>query len=308
MSLAEMLEYVEDKAYFDQVLRQLDAPSYAIKNPTVVDRLQLKAPLALDDFAFLRRHTRKPIKVTLPGPYLLTRSMWVKGISDRVYPKQEDLAADVVRILREEVIRLRDADAAFIQLDEPILTEVAFHPPVQVRTFMCASIAASTADPSQELLWATHLLNAVTDGIEGSRLGVHICRGNWSQKEEVLLTGNYEPLISYLILMRVRQWVLEFATPRAGELAVFRPYPALRREIGLGVANPRSADVEAPEAIVTRVEEALHYFAPSQIFLNPDCGFGTFAERPITTPDIAASKLRAMVAAAETLRRTHGAS
>ena len=304
MTLAEMLDYVEDKAFFDQTLRQLDAPSYAIKNPTVVERIRLKMPLALDEFAFLRQHTRRPIKIPLPGPYLLSRAMWVKGVSDQAYPTQEALAADVVAILREESIRLRDAGVAFVQLDEPILTEVIFRPSTKVRTFMCASLAVAAGDPQQELLWATRLVNAVVKGIEGIRIGVHICRGNWSQKEDVLLTGDYAPLLNYLVVMRVQQWVLEFATPRAGEMAVFRPYPGIR-ELGLGVVNPRTTEIEAPETIISRVKEALHYFQPSQIFLNPDCGFGTFAERPVNTSQTAARKLQAIVEAARTLRREY---
>lgn len=305
MTLAEMLDYVEDKAFFDQTLRQLDAPSFAIKNPTVVDRIRLKMPLALDEVEFLRRHTQRPIKVPLPGPYLLTRAMWVKGISDRAYPSQEDLARDVVAILRQEIIRLRDTGVAFVQLDEPVLTEVVFRPPVQVRTFMCASLAGSAGDPALELTWATQLVNAVVGGLEGVKIGLHVCRGNWSQKEDVLLSGSYEPLLGFMVAMRVQQWVLELATPRAGDLAVFEPYRGVR-EIGLGVVNPRTAEVEPSETIVGRVKEALNYFQPSQIYLNPDCGFGTFAERPVSTAETAARKLRAMVAAARALRREYG--
>lgn len=305
MTVAEMLAYAEDKTFFEQVLRQRDVPAYAIKTPVVVDKVRLKAPLALDELEFLRRHTARPIKVPLPGPYLLTRTMWVQGLSDRVYPTARDLAADIVGILREEIIRLKDAGASFIQLDEPALTEVVFQPPVRARTFMCASLSASTEDPSRELEWATELINRTVEGIDGVRVGVHICRGNWTTNEAALLTGSYEPLTGTLAGMRVTQWVLEFATPRAGDLGVLKPL-AGTREIGLGVVNPRTAEVESPEGIVSRVEAALEYFRPEQVFLNPDCGFGTFAEAPVATPEVAAAKLRAMVQAAEILRRRYG--
>lgn len=305
MTVAEMLAYAEDKTFFEQVLRQRDVPAYAIKTPVVVDKVRLKAPLALDELEFLRRHTARPIKVPLPGPYLLTRTMWVRGLSDRVYPTARDLAADIVGILREEITRLKDAGASFIQLDEPALTEVVFQPPVRARTFMCASLSASTEDPSRELEWATELINRTVEGIEGVRVGVHICRGNWTTNEAALLTGSYEPLTGTLAGMRVTQWVLEFATPRAGDLGVLKPL-AGTREIGLGVVNPRTAEVESPEGIVSRVEAALEYFRPEQVFLNPDCGFGTFAEAPVATPEVAAAKLRAMVQAAEILRRRYG--
>jgi 5-methyltetrahydropteroyltriglutamate--homocysteine methyltransferase len=70
----------------------------------------------------------------------------------------------------------------------------------------------------------------------------------------------------------------------------------------VGVVNPRSDTVESTEAIRAVVEEALCFYTPSQIFLNPDCGFGTFSNRPMNTWEIAAAKVGAMVAAACELR------
>ena len=64
-------------------------------------------------------------------------------------------------------------------------------------------------------------MNAVIDGFEDKlRIGVHICRGNWSKREDVLLSGSYAPLLDTLREMNVRQMVLEFATPRAGDLSI----------------------------------------------------------------------------------------
>jgi 5-methyltetrahydropteroyltriglutamate--homocysteine methyltransferase len=301
MSLADILDVVEDKSSFDKILRSLDAPAFAIHNPTVVGKISPRRPLALDEYRFLRQHTRKPIKVPLPGPYLLARSMWVKGVSDTAYPTQESLAVDLVEILRNELMALRDAGCEFVQFDEPVLTDVVFNAGVKERTFMCASMAASSGDPAKELLFATRLMNAITDGVEGVRTGVHVCRGNWSRKDEVLLKGSYEPLVPTMMGMDVDQLVLECATPRAGELSAFEHYPRAK-EIGLGVANPRSDEVETPEFITGKVEEALHYFSPHQIYLNPDCGFGTFAERPMNPADVATRKLKAIRAAAGRLR------
>lgn len=301
MTLAELMEHVKDTVAFDQILRNLDAPAFAIKNPTVVDRVRPRMPLALDEYRFTREQTSKPIKVTLPGPYLLTRSMWVAGISDAAYPTLDSLAHDIVQILHDELITLRDAGAAFVQFDEPVLTDVVFRPDVKERTFMCASMAASSGDPTVELTSATHLINQVVDGVEGVQTGLHVCRGNWSRREDVLLTGSYAPLLDHLLAMHIHQLVLEFSIPRAGELSVFKPY-ARQREIGLGVANPRSDEVESPEEIVKKVEEALEYFEPGQVYLNPDCGFGTFAERILNTPEIATAKLHSIAQAAQTLR------
>lgn len=145
-------------------------------------------------------------------------------------------------------------------------------------------------------------MNAVVDGFEDKlRLGVHVCRGNWSRREDVLLTGSYAPLIETFRAMRVRQLVLEYATPRAGELSIVGQ--ALGdREIGLGVVNPRTDEAESPDSIIARCEEAGQFWRPEQIFLNPDCGFGCFANRCVNVEEVAAAKLRSMVAAARHMR------
>ncbi len=300
MTMAELIDYAEDKAYFHHTLKSLDAPSFVIKSPTVVGRLSAREPLAADATRFLRAHTRRAIKVPLPGPYLLARSMWVKGVSDGVYPSREALAADIVTILREEIGRLAAAGADFVQIDEPVLSNVVFGKPVAVRSFMCAPLAPPSTDVTGELRWAVELINAVVEG-SPIRTGVHICRGNWSRDESVLLSGGYDALRRTLDAMDVDQWVLEFATPRAGDFQMFLDGPD--REIGLGVVNPRIDTIETAGEIVSRVRQAMFYFDRSRIWLNPDCGFGTFAERPVADLAVATAKVRAMAEAARTLRQ-----
>jgi 5-methyltetrahydropteroyltriglutamate--homocysteine methyltransferase len=101
--------------------------------------------------------------------------------------------------------------------------------------------------------------------------------------------------------MNIDQLVLECATPRAGEMEVFKEY-GNEKEIGLGVVNPRTDEIETPDEIVARVKELLEYFDPDKIYLNPDCGFGTFAERNVNTTETAEKKLRTMYEAAKILR------
>jgi 5-methyltetrahydropteroyltriglutamate--homocysteine methyltransferase len=207
-----------------------------------------------------------------------------------------------VRILRHEVIALKEAGVDFIQLDEPSISQVVYGDEAE-QTFMCAALGSRT-DPANELEFAVRLVNEVVDGIDGVRFGVHVCRGNWSRKEDVLLSGNYGPLLPWLIRMDVDQLVLEMATPRAGEIEVFKEY-ANEKEIGLGVVNPRTDTIEKPAEIVARVKAVLKYFDPDKIFLNPDCGFGTFAERCVNTPETAYRKLQVITEAAEQLRHEY---
>jgi 5-methyltetrahydropteroyltriglutamate--homocysteine methyltransferase len=303
MKLSQLLDYIKDRAGFEEILRGLDVPAFAIKSPIAIDTVREREEgIAQDEAQFLLAHTHRQTKMPIPGPYLLTRSSWFEGLSDKTYPTREDLAKDIVRILRREVIALKKMGVDFIQLDEPSISQVVYGDEAE-QTFMCAALG-SRADPTTELEFAVRLVNEVVDGIDGVKFGVHVCRGNWSRKEDVLLKGNYGPLLPWLMRMNVDQLVLEMATPRAGEIEVFKEYRN-EKEIGLGVANPRTDTIEDPKQIVSRVKDMLKYFDPDKIYLNPDCGFGTFAERCVNTPNIAYRKLQAISGAAEILRREY---
>jgi len=298
--VSELLDYVKDRAGFEEVLRALDVPAFAIKSPIAVEKLGRREGLALDELDFLKQHTTRQTKIPLPGPYLLTRSSWFEGLSEKAYPTPEELSEDIVRLLREEIVALRDRGVDFIQFDEPSLSQVVYGDEAG-ETFMCAALS-SRKDPTDELEFAVRLMNDTVDGLDGVKFGVHVCRGNWSRKEEVLLKGNYGPLLPYLMQMHIDQLVLEMATPRAGELDVFKEY-ANEKELGLGVVNPRTDEIESPAVIVQRVKQVLKFFEPEKIYLNPDCGFGTFAERCVNTPETAYRKLKAIGEAAALLRR-----
>ena len=295
MTLAEMLDVVEDKAGFEQLLQTLDVPAYSISSPICAGPIARREPLTVEDLRFAKRHTDRPIKITLPGPYLLTRAMFVPELSRSAYNDKEALAEDVVTLLRQEIQELVAEGVDFVQLDEPVLTEVAFAPG-RTRTFMCAALS-SRRDPAEELQFATSLINRVAAGFRGVRIGVHVCRGNWSRDESTLLSGGYQALASSLNRLAVTQLVLEDATDRAGGVIAF---PG--KELGLGVVNPRTEAVEPVAAIRSAVEDALRCYPAADVFLNPDCGFGTFSNRPMNSEAIATAKIGAMVAAARDLR------
>jgi len=159
----------------------------------------------------------------------------------------------------------------------------------------------------EELLYAAELINRVIEGITGPRIGLHICRGNWSTREEVLLSGDYAPLLPALTRMNVDQFVLEYATPRAGDIEVVGKALS-HKELGLGVVNPRTTEVESVEAIVAQTEKALAFYPAERLFLNTDCGFSCFADRGVNVEEIAAAKIANIAAAATVLRKKYGQS
>jgi 5-methyltetrahydropteroyltriglutamate--homocysteine methyltransferase len=304
--ITDLLPYVEDPVRFAEELRALDVPADRVRHPAILGPLVRRRPLAVHELRFLQTLTRKPIKVALPGPYLLTRTMWLECVSERVYAEREQLAGDVVRVLREEVCELLAAGAALVQLDEPVLTEVVFGRPSRNRSFMCGALG-ERRDPDEELAFAGRLLNEVTAGLPRERLALHVCRGNWSRDEGVALTGHYGPLLPLFQSLHVGTFFLEMCTPRAGELAVLRDLPASCR-IGVGVVNQKTDRVETVDEIMTRAEQAVELFGPERVLLNPDCGFATFADSPIASAAVAEAKLAAIVEAARVLRQRHGVS
>jgi len=299
--LTDLLPLVDDPAKFEAEMRSLDVPASEVRHPAVFGPLGRSRPLAVHDLAFVRTLTDKPVKVALPGPYLLSRIMWMECISDRAYRSREHLADDVVRVLREELRFLLAAGAALVQFDEPVLCEVVFTGAKSTRSFMCGALSGKR-DAAVELAFAAELINAVVRDVPAGRVAVHICRGNWSRDEAVALAGDYRPLLGVLGRLAVGTLFLELATPRAGELDVLKGLSSDVR-IGVGVVNQKHAGVESVEEIVARARRAIDLFGAERVLLTPDCGFATFADNPITAAGLAEEKLRAIVRAAEILGR-----
>jgi len=151
------LPYVSDPARFADELKSLDVPAEEFRHPAVFGKLGRSRPLVEHELAFARAVTNRPIKVALPGPYLLTRTMWLDCVTDKAYSNRESLAADVVRLLREEAEQLIVSGAAIVQFDEPVLTEVVFSKSAGDRRFMCGALG-DRREPAEELRFASELL------------------------------------------------------------------------------------------------------------------------------------------------------
>ncbi len=299
--LTDLLPLVDDPEEFAAELRSLDVPASEVRHPAVFGPLGRSRPLALHEFVFARTLTLGPVKVALPGPYLLTRTMWMECISDRAYRSREHLAEDVVRVLREELAFLLAAGAPLVQLDEPVLSEVVFSGARNTRSFMCGALGEK-GEAGDELVFARELLERTLAGLPRERFGVHVCRGNWTRDEGAALAGDYRPLVPLLASLPVGTLFLELCTPRAGELDVLRELPKTMR-IGVGVVNQKHERVEPVDEIVARGRRAIDLFGAERVLLTPDCGFATFADNPVAAPRVAEDKLRAIAKAAAILRQ-----
>ena len=307
MSMADMFDYIEDKQGFEQILEILDVPAISIKNAICTGKVKYNKPLVADEMIELKKLTDKKIKATLPGPYLITRSMWLPALSKQYYASKDSLGEDIIKVLKEEIDSLAKIGIDVIQFDEPVLTEVVFSEG-KTRSFMCAALSEKK-DPTEELKFATKLIKTVISYAKdkGILVSLHVCRGNWSRDESILLTGPYTPLLPLFEETLPNILTLEFSTPRAGEISSLFSSDLIRENciLGLGVMNPRTDEIESLEEIISRVKEVMKFIPKERIWLNPDCGFATFANRPVSTMDVIDKKLARLNEAKNSLRNLY---
>ena len=307
MSMADMFDYIKDKQGFEQILEILDVPAISIKNAICTGKVKYNKPLVADEMIELKKLTDKKIKATLPGPYLITRSMWLPALSKQYYDSKDSLGEDIIKVLKEEIDSLSKIGIDVIQFDEPVLTEVVFSEG-KTRSFMCAALSEKK-DPTEELKFATKLIKTVISYAKdkGILVSLHVCRGNWSRDESILLTGPYTPLLPLFEETLPNILTLEFSTPRAGEISSLFSSDLIRENciLGLGVMNPRTDEIESLEEIISRVKEVMKFIPKERIWLNPDCGFATFANRPVSTMDVIDKKLARLNEAKNSLRNLY---
>jgi 5-methyltetrahydropteroyltriglutamate--homocysteine methyltransferase len=272
------------------------------QNPTdgrpwtvVVDRLSPKQPgFIAREVSLLKQITSKRIKATLPAPALLGERMWDAQRSSTAYPKREEFVEDCVPILRREVELLKEEGVAVVQIDDPHLC-----------LFVDQQVRSDYDNPDAAADFAVDMTNQVVAGIDGISLAVHLCRRAGARaRGELVHQGGYDPIIRQLNRLQVHHLTMEFTTPAAGDMSVFRQ---LREdfEIGLGCVNCQPGEIDSTDSIVHRVETALKYLAPERITLNPDCGFAPGSAAEVNLDEVYV-KLQNEVQAATRLRDKYG--
>lgn len=261
----------------------------------VVDELSpKKTGFIAEEARFLKSVTQSRIKMTLPAPALLGERMWDLEQSCAAYPTREAFVEACVPILRREVELLRDEGVDVIQIDDPHLC-----------LLVDDDVRAGYGDPDAEADFSAAMNNAMVEGIDGVRLAVHLCRRAGARvRGEACHTGGYDPIIPYLNRLNVHHLTMEFTSPGAGDAAVFE---VLRDdfEIGLGCVGVHPGEVDSPEVIVSRVEQAMEFLAPERIVLNPDCGFAPGLAARVDMDEVY-TKMKNEVEAARRLREKYG--
>jgi 5-methyltetrahydropteroyltriglutamate--homocysteine methyltransferase len=220
------------------------------------------APVEVRDVAFLRAHTDRTIKITLPGPFTMSEQAETKHHRDR-----EALAMDLAAAVNDEVRDLFAAGADIVQLDEPWMQRF----------------------PDRAKQYGVNVVSRALEGITGAT-AIHICFGY------AAVVPNKPSAYSFLTELEnctVNQVSIEAAQPKL-DLAVLRDLPS--KTMIVGVIDLGDKNIETPEVVAHRLEAALKHVAPERLIAAPDCGMKYLPR------DIAFGKLQAMVAGANVVR------
>jgi 5-methyltetrahydropteroyltriglutamate--homocysteine methyltransferase len=210
-----------------------------------VERLTVPNGLGIvEEFSYLKQHTRSKIKATCPGPLTLTIHIQLRD--DRVYKNRLDLAWEMAGAVNAELKALVDAGAELIQLDEPSFAII----------------------PGEAAEWV-RLVNAALDGVK-AKLALHVCFGNLGSRPRG--KREYAPFFPALYDVRCDQFVFEFANREMKEASIYRDV-GLDREFGAGVIDVKSFYVETANDVADRIRMMLRYVPAEKLWLTPDCGF-----------------------------------
>src|ERR687888_1481528 len=173
----------------------------------VVAPLRRRRGLAAEELTFLRAHTDRIAKVTLPSPTLFA-NFWTSERSRGAYPTFDAFMEDVVAILVEEVRELERLGARYLQLDAP-------HYPLLIDPTWRAFYEDRGWPLERWLSYGVDLDNAVIDAAPGVTFGFHLCRGN--QDSRWLVSGGYDSIAAPVFgAIRAERLLLEYDDERSG--------------------------------------------------------------------------------------------
>jgi len=232
--------------------------------PRIVGPIRRRHPVEVRDVEFLRRNTDRMIKITLPGPFTLTRQA-----KDEHYHDEEALAMDYAAAINAEARDLQAAGADVIQLDEPWLQ----------------------AFPEAAMRYGVRAINRALEGVPGTT-AVHLCFG-YAHLVRDKKPGGYS-FLPQLADSIAGQISIEAAQPVL-DLGVLKTLAG--KTIILGVIDLGNAAVETPEEVARRIRRALEHVPPERLLPAPDCGMKYLARAA------AFGKLKALADGAAIVRR-----
>lgn len=256
---------------------------------TVVDRIRPKRMLTVEEFVYARAVARRPVKALLPSPVFLYTT-WSER-SREAYPDPYELFADGAAILREEARELARLGCTYIQIDAPDLGTLVGPENRELRE-------ARGMPTERTLTEGVDIVNSVAD-VPGVTFGLHLCKGNYHGKW--IAEGGYD-LLAESVFTRATNFdvfLLEYEDERSGSFEPLAKMPD-DKVVVLGLVSSKLRELEDPDAVVRRIDEAAAFFPKDQLALSTQCGFASvvIGANPVDE-DVQEAKLRLVAEVAD---------
>jgi 5-methyltetrahydropteroyltriglutamate--homocysteine methyltransferase len=241
----------------------LDRSGHPNPVPRVVGKIRRKHPVEVQDLLFLKKHTKKPVKMTVPGPFTMSQQA-----QNDYYKSEEEAAMDYAAAVNEEIKDLFANGADIVQVDEPYMQ----------------------ARPDRARQYGLKALNRALDGVSGTT-AVHICFGY-----AAIIHARPEgySFLPEFATCSCKQVSIETAQSNL-DTAVLAKLPD--KKIMVGCIDLSDMTIETPQKVVERLKKALKHVKPENVVVAPDCGM------KYLPAEVAFGKLKAMVEGARLLRK-----
>jgi 5-methyltetrahydropteroyltriglutamate--homocysteine methyltransferase len=241
----------------------LDRSGHPNPVPRVVGRIRRKHAVQVDDLLFLKQHTDRLVKVTVPGPFTMAQQAQID-----YYDGSRELASlDYAAAVNEEIRDLFANGADIVQLDEPYMQ----------------------ARPDEARKYGVNALNRALEGITGT-VAVHICFGYAAIIHQRPSGYSFLPELAQCSCAQIS---IETAQSNL-DCSVLKQLKG--KKILLGVIDLSDMTAETPYQVAARIRRALPYVDPADVIVAPDCGMKYLPR------GLADAKLRAMVVGARMVR------
>jgi 5-methyltetrahydropteroyltriglutamate--homocysteine methyltransferase len=234
--------------------------------PQVTARLRYAKPVMVDDFACLRRATRKTAKFTIPSPSMLHLRGGRAAISREAYADLDAFWDDAAEAYRAAIKAFADAGCTYLQLDD-----VAF-------AYLCDpkirdNCRRNGDDPATlPRTYAHTITRALENRPAGMSVTMHTCRGNF--QSAWVAEGGYEPVAEAMFSSGVDAFFMEFDSARAGGFEPLRYLPKGKKVV-LGLVSSKTPQLEDVDQMKRRIDEAARYVPLEDLCLSPQCGFSS---------------------------------
>jgi len=238
----------------------------------VVGKLGFGSHPMLEDFRYLKSISGDAeAKMTIPGPSVLHFRGGRKVIDATVYQDLADYFNDLATTWRDAIRAFYDAGCRYLQLDDTVWA------------YLCSDeqrqqIRDRGDCPDELAKTYARVLNGALEGKPADlTIGLHVCRGNF--RSTWISEGGYEPVAEILFgSVKVDAFFLEYDNDRSGDFAPLRFVRPGNQQVVLGLITTKNGELENPEGVKARLQEAAQYVDIKQICLSPQCGFASTEE------------------------------